>query len=131
MSQNRKRPAFSRGRWAIERERCRIEDPLPPRAPTEEHAVGAILPGVLAELGLADDHWREQLAAEWASTVGPAIGAHTRPGRYRDGFLTVFVDSSVWLNELLRFGQAPLLAKLQARYGTARIKDLRLQLDPD
>jgi predicted nucleic acid-binding Zn ribbon protein len=131
VSDNRDKRAFSRGRWAIERERCRIAEPAPPRAPTEERAFGAILPNVLAQLGLEDDLWRERLRDEWVGTVGPSVGAHTRPGKYRDGYLTVFVDSSVWLNELLRFGQAPLLAKLQARYGANKIRDLRLQLDPD
>ncbi len=100
-------------------------------APTEECAVRDVLPGLLDRLGLGDMHWLDRFVADWAETMGPAVASHTRPGRYRDGFLTVFVDSSVWLNELMRFGKAPMLAKLRARHGESSVKDLRLQLDPD
>jgi hypothetical protein len=36
----------------------------------------------------------------WRSLLGDRIGARTRPGRVRDGCLTIYVASAVWAQEL-------------------------------
>ncbi|KFI60277.1 DciA family protein [Bifidobacterium cuniculi] len=41
-----------------------------------------------------------QLGGDWASIVGPALGAHTRVDSLRDGVLTIRADSPAWTTTL-------------------------------
>jgi predicted nucleic acid-binding Zn ribbon protein len=121
---------MTRGQWTVYRERCRIAPgPQPPKA--DDHAIGDALPGVMKQFGLDAHHWVDTLTEEWGKIVGAAVGGHTRPGRLDGSQLTVFVDSSVWLNELKRYGAKQMLGNLQSRFGASRIRNIRLQLDPD
>ena len=129
MSNNPKQ-RMTRGQWTVHRERCRIgPGPQPPRS--DDHAIGDALPGVMKRFGLDEQHWVDTLTAEWKEIVGAAVGTHSRPGRLDGSRLTVFVDSSVWLNELKRYGAKQMLGNLQSRFGASRIRNIRLQLDPD
>ncbi|MGQ9660767.1 MAG: DUF721 domain-containing protein [Kiritimatiellia bacterium] len=94
-------------------------------------SIAAVIPRLLARIGLEGDSCLLRLAEEWPALVGTVIAAHTRPGRVMGQTLVVFVDSSVWLSELKRFGQAQMLAKLQERFGAEKIRSLRFQPDPD
>jgi predicted nucleic acid-binding Zn ribbon protein len=73
----------------------------------------------------------DSMVAEWPALVGKAVAAHCRPGRLEKGELTVFVDSSVWLNELVRYSRQQLLSNLQAKFGRNEVRSVRVQLDPD
>jgi hypothetical protein len=71
------------------------------------------------------------LEQEWTSMVGAAFAAHSRPGPLESsGDMTVYVDNSVWLSEMERHARAGLLANLQTRFGKAKIRGVRLRLDP-
>jgi predicted nucleic acid-binding Zn ribbon protein len=122
---------MTKGQWAIHRERARIDSFRQPPSQTDGDAIGEALPGLMKRLGLDAHHWVETLGQEWDAIVGAAVGKHTRPGRVDGPRLTVFVDSSAWLNELKRFGKREMLRNLQKRFGARRIRDIRLQLDPD
>jgi predicted nucleic acid-binding Zn ribbon protein len=132
MSQkDRFKKAYTRGEWELQRERLRIESHEIPRAPNKEASIGDVLEGVLEQLGVTGGHWLDKLAGRWGLVAGGAISQHTRPG-YADGTtLVVYVDSSVWLHELKRFGKQKLLANLQAECGKGNVRDIRLTLDPD
>lgn len=121
---------MTRGQWNVHRERCRIvPGPQPPKS--DDHAIADALPELMRRVGLDSAHWVDTLTEEWEKIVGAAVGAHTRPGRLDGNRLTVFVDSSVWLNELKRYGAKQMLSNLQARFGASRIRNIRLQVDPD
>jgi predicted nucleic acid-binding Zn ribbon protein len=85
----------------------------------------------LKQLGLEKDVWLHTLENEWVKLVGNTIAKHARPGRYENGMLIVFVDSSVWLNELKRYGKKEMLSKLQERFGARKMRKLVLSPDPD
>jgi TatD DNase family protein len=127
----RGKPPYHKGRWAVARERMRIASPQPPAQDREAAALADALPTLMKRLGLDAAHWMAELEECWRETVGGPVAQHTRPGRVERGRLTVFVDSSVWLNELARYGRATLLSALRKKFGAQRIKDLTLQLDPD
>jgi len=131
MKGKNRRPAFNRGQWEVQRERLRLEDRRPPDAPREPMPLDTVLPSLLKRLGLEAQHWLTTLNEEWASLVGQGVARHARPGRLESGVLTVYVDSSVWLSELSRYGKEEILTKLRGRFGAKRFKGLRLQLDPD
>ena len=86
---------------------------------------------LLRELGLEDRLWEHTLETDWEDIVGANVAKHARPGRIQRGVLYVFVRHSMWLAELSRFGQKEMLARIQERFGSNRIKSIRLQLDPD
>jgi len=122
---------FSKGRWEIERERCRIEGFKPPAGVAEPEKIADIIPALMKSLGLAEQHWLGMLEEEWGKIAGEAVAKHTRPGRVEKKKLTVFVDNSVWLNELSRYGRQQLLQNLQKRFGSGKIVSVSFVLDPD
>jgi len=127
----KKREGYNPGRWQVERERSQIGLHKPPPPFDRTAAVGSVIPGVMKRLGLDVDAWLEELGGEWAALVGTAVAQHARPGRVQKNNLIVFVDSSVWLNELARYGKDEMLANLQKRFGRDKIRSMSFQLDPD
>ena len=125
------RRTWSRGRWRVTRERCRIADVVPPPPFGESTAIGSVIPFLVKGLDLDERQWSELLEPEWESIVGNQVAAHTRPGRLQGSTLVVFVDNSVWLSELQRFGKRRMVENLKQRYGPDRIRAVRFQLDPD
>jgi hypothetical protein len=125
------RHGYSRGRWMIERERCQIEElkPPPPDRGGVDMAWGVA--GVLKRMGLVNESWSAGIADEWPALVGRQVSQHSRPGALQGAELTVYVDSSVWLNELKRYGMQTMLKNIQERFGPNRVRKLRLQMDPD
>jgi hypothetical protein len=116
-------------RWSVRR-----RSPPPRSAPAERDGgirIGDIIARYPGTLGLEQRTVGPDIEREWAAAVGPAVAAHTRPGRLDRDQLVVFVDSSPWLSELQRFAVAELLEKVQARFGRERIRRVRLQLDPE
>lgn len=126
-----RRVQFDRGRWQVERERCQIPDARPRSRQSEPVRMGDIVAGALKQLGPNASTWVRGLESEWLELVGTPLARHARPGKYREGNLVVFVDSSTWLNEIKRYHQATMLAKLRARFGEDRIKSLVVQVDPE
>ena len=123
--------AYSRGKWQVERERCQIGDRVPSVGDAEPVSIADTMAGVMKRLGLENTHWLTVLENEWQTLVGETVARHARPGRMERKKLTVFVDSSVWLNELLRYGRKQMLANLQKRFGSDRIVSVNLVSDPD
>jgi len=99
--------------------------------PGEPTSIAAVIARLLARMGLETEAWLSQLAEEWPVLVGTVVARHTRPGRLIGGVLVVYVDSSVWLEELRRFVHVQMLTKLQEKFGAERIRSLRFQPDPD
>ncbi len=86
---------------------------------------------VMKGLGLSGLQWTAELAEAWPLVVGEQVAGHTRPGRMLGTELVVYVDSSVWLSELQRYGLKGLCAKVQDYCGKQKVRGIRLQLDPD
>ena len=103
-----------------------VEDYAPPA-----RSIGEVIPAIMKRMGLEEQHWMTELSGEWDKIVGEDVARHTRPGKVQGDALVVFVDNSVWLNELSRYGKVPMLANLKKRFGSGKIDSLRFQLDPD
>lgn len=126
----RRKRAFDKGRWQVERERHHVGRAVPPSQEASV-SIGDVVPQVLKQLGLENRLWEQALVTEWTALVGPQVAAHARPGRLERKTLHIFVSHPIWLSELSRFSQPQILANLQKRFGADRIKALRLQLDPE
>lgn len=129
---SRRRSSCSRGRWMIEQERCRIPMGTPPPIRTGAQIdLGEGIESVLRGLHLDGANRESELAQAWPELVGPQIAAHTRPGHMRERELVVYVDSSVWLHELSRYGVKRIQANVQQHVGPNKVRSVRLQLDPE
>ncbi len=60
----------------------------------------------------------------WTDAVGPEVGRRTRPGRLRDGVLTVYTAASTWSHQLT-FLAPSILAELRVRCPDVQIDRLR------
>lgn len=122
---------FDRGKWELERERCRIEDHAPPADEKAAVPVGKVISSLMKTIGLEEQQWFSNLRSEWENLVGEAVAKHTRPGRVAGKTLVVYVDSSVWLSELSRFASGAMVSSINRRFGAGRLSSVRLQIDPD
>jgi len=130
MRRNRKN-RVNPGRWQVERERHRLTNPRPPVPERDFEPLRGAIDQLMKRLGLEKDHWTCELSDNWADLVGDAVAAHSRPGRFENARITVFVDNSAWLSELARHCRTDMLKRLQRHFGEESIRDIRFQLDPD
>jgi predicted nucleic acid-binding Zn ribbon protein len=79
--------------------------------------VAAVLPGVLRGLGLDRKRAEAEIARVWNHLIDPALVAHAQPTGLRNGTLFVTVDSSVWLDEIVRYRRREILDRLQHSFG--------------
>ena len=115
----------------MERERCRIEsrDPFPEFR--DAIPIDRIVQEVVRRVVPRETRWGARLSDDWKEMVGGTVAAHTRPGRLDGSVLYVYVDSSVWLHELKRYGRRDMLANIRRHLGDgAGIRSLRFVPDP-
>jgi predicted nucleic acid-binding Zn ribbon protein len=87
--------------------------------------IGAVLPGVLKESGVASRVEQANVIPEWPSLVGAQIAAVTAPQSVTaDGTLFVLVATNGWMMELSLM-EPELLRTLNAVPGRTPIKRLR------
>ena len=87
--------------------------------------LGAILPGLLHTLGLADQARGWQAVADWPAIAGVRVARHSRAASFRDGTLTVEVEGSAWMHEL-GFLKRELVRKTNRHLGADVVRDVRL-----
>jgi len=76
-----------------------------------------VLKGVLTGLRLDRRRAEAEVVKVWNDLLDPNIVAHAQPTGLRQGTLFVTVDSSVWLNEIVRFRRREILDRLQHSFG--------------
>ena len=87
--------------------------------------IGAVLPGVLTQSGVAARVEQANVIPEWPSLVGPQIAAVTAPQSVTaDGTLFVLVATNGWMRELSLM-EPELLRTLNAVPGRTPIRRLR------
>jgi len=89
---------------------------------------GAIMPGVLAELRMDARQAEAEILQVWSRQLDPNIVAHARPAGIRHGTLFVTVDSSVWLDEIVRYRRREILERLQNSFGRELIRKISFRL---
>jgi hypothetical protein len=84
--------------------------------------VREILPKVLSEsLRLDQRRGEAEIVRVWNSLIDPNLVAHARPTGLVRGTLFVSVDSSVWLDEIVRYRRREILDRLQHSFGKSMI----------
>jgi predicted nucleic acid-binding Zn ribbon protein len=72
---------------------------------------------VLQQFGMERRRSEAELVKVWNSLIDPTITAHAQPAGIVRGTLFVNVDSSVWLNEIVRYRRKEILDRLQHSFG--------------
>lgn len=80
-------------------------------------AAQQIMPKVLEGLRLDRRRTEAELVRVWNRLIDPVITAHAQPTGIFRGTLFVTVDSSPWLNEIVRYRRQEILDRLQHSFG--------------
>ena len=90
--------------------------------------LAALLPGVLTGLGLDRRQAHAEIIKVWNSLLDPQVTAHAQPTGMNKGTLFVTVDSSVWLDEIVRYRRREILARLQHSFGKETVKRISFRV---
>ena len=76
-----------------------------------------IMPKVLTDLGIDRRRAEAEIVKVWNNLIDPRLTAHAQPTGIHKGTLFVTVDSSVWLDEIVRYRRREILDRLQHSFG--------------
>lgn len=82
----------------------------------------------LSGLGLDRRRAEAEITKVWNSLIDPAITAHAQPRGIRNGTLFVGVDSSVWLDEIVRYRRREILQRMQHSFGREMIQRISFRI---
>ncbi|MDB6015980.1 MAG: putative RNA-binding protein containing Zn ribbon [Pedosphaera sp.] len=78
---------------------------------------GDLMPGVLKELRIDRRRSEAEVLKVWNNLIDPTLVAHAQPTGLHKGTLFVTVDSSVWLDEIVRYRRKEILDRLHHSFG--------------
>ncbi len=128
----RKKHQYTYDQWQVMRERFHIDSFEPPPPDMQIPDMKNVIAGIIKKVGLDKELLLNSIEQEWEDIVGAAVAKHTRPGKFEDKQLTIYVDNPVWLFELKQQkSMKTILVNLSKRYGANKIKKIFLVPDPD
>ncbi|MEN9576724.1 MAG: hypothetical protein RL514_4579 [Verrucomicrobiota bacterium] len=87
-----------------------------------------LLPGVLTGLGLDRRRAEAEIVKVWNGLMDPRVTAHAQPSGLHKGTLFVTVDSSVWLDEIVRYRRREILDRIQHSFGKETVKRISFRV---
>lgn len=90
--------------------------------------VGDIMPGVLSKLRMEKRQSETEILKVWNRLMDPNIATHAQPTGINNGTLFVTVDSSVWLDEIVRYRRKEILDRLQHSFGREMVKRISFRV---
>jgi predicted nucleic acid-binding Zn ribbon protein len=90
--------------------------------------VGSLMPQILSKLRMDKRQSEAEIARVWRHLIDPVITAHAQPVGLNKGTLFVNVDSSVWLDEIVRYRRKEILDRLQHSFGRETIQRISFRL---
>ena len=93
-----------------------------------EQDMARVLPRVLSGLRIERRQSEAEILKVWDHLIDPTITAHARPTGIHKGTLFVSVDSSVWLDEILRYRRREILERLQISFGREMIAKISFRV---
>jgi len=78
---------------------------------------GDVMPKILKDLRVDRRLSEAEVLRVWNHLVDPGIVAHAQPTGLHKGTLFVTVDSSPWLDEIVRYRRREILERLQHSFG--------------
>ena len=90
--------------------------------------MGALIPGVLSRLGIAEDLERWRAVTEWDDLIGPSLARHARASRIERDVLVVEVTSSAAMHHVSHY-KRELLERLERHFEARIFRDVRFVLE--
>ena len=91
-------------------------------------AVGDVMPQILSKLRMDKRQGESEILRVWQHLIDPTITAHAQPTGIHKGTLFVTVDSSVWLDEIVRYRRKEILDRLQTSFGREVIQRISFRV---
>lgn len=91
-------------------------------------AVGEVMPQILSKLRMDKRQGESEILRVWQHMIDPTITAHAQPTGVNKGTLFVTVDSSVWLDEIVRYRRKEILDRLQLSFGRDLIQKISFRV---
>ena len=89
---------------------------------------GAVVKNVLGALQLDRRRAETEVLKVWNQTIDPTITGHAQPVNIHHGTLFVAVDSSVWLDEIVRYRRHEILQRIQHAMGREMVKKISYRI---
>ena len=89
--------------------------------------IGEILKTVFGEMDTQKNLFREDVESRWKEVAGESAAKHSRPIVLKKKILTVWVDSSGWMQELT-MRKRSLLKGLKRMFGKDKISELHFKI---
>lgn len=89
--------------------------------------IGDIVKTVFERLEREKTLTKEDVEEKWREIAGREGAAHTRPVTLRKGILTVFVDSSGWVQQM-NFEKRKVLKQLKRVFGKDKISGIQFKI---
>ena len=102
--------------------------PLEKTRGRSEKATSEVMPKVLARLRMEQRQGETEILRVWNHLIDPTITAHAQPVGINKGTLFVNVDSSVWLDEIVRYRRRDILTRLQTAFGPELVKRISFRV---
>lgn len=102
--------------------------PLEKAQASNARPAGSFLPKIFSELRMDHRQAEAEVLKVWQNVLDPNIVAHAQPTGLRKGTLFITVDSSPWLDEILRYRRREILARLQHSFGKDLISRLSFRV---
>lgn len=90
--------------------------------------LGDMLNGVMESVGLERKRGEAEIVKVWNNLLDPMIATHAQPVKVHKGTLFVNVDSSVWLDEIVRYRRKEILEQLQTSFGRKTIQRISFRI---
>jgi hypothetical protein len=87
-----------------------------------------LVPKLLGTLRMDRRRSEAELVRVWNNSIDPSITAHAQPTGINKGTLFVTVDSSVWLEEIVRYRRKEILDRLQHSFGRELVARLSFRV---
>ncbi len=104
-------------------------DADPPETRQEPEKFSALIEKTLKRLNIAESPWLDELVQAWPRLVPPEVAKVTRPGKWDNGILYVYVTSSPHLFEIRRAHLKRIEQSVRAFAGDDRVKQVRLMVN--
>ncbi|MCP5515983.1 MAG: DUF721 domain-containing protein [Verrucomicrobiales bacterium] len=102
--------------------------PLEIEAANVARSVADLVPATLQRYAIERKRTHAEVVRVWSQLLDPTLTSHAKPGGLRNGTLFVIVDSSAWLDEIVRYRRREILDRLQHAFGRETIRAISFRV---
>ena len=91
----------------------------------DPHTIGGTLEGLFSDFNWTEEITQAELFANWATVVGEATAAKSKPEELQNGVLTVRCESTAWATQL-KLMQSEILTKIQDQFSSLGVVEIKV-----